>query len=336
MTDQNTATDRNATPATGVPLFVDPANDLSAKENASNDSWYVTCMFESEGKTLGFEWHQSNTPAEVQSEFLLTNATDNIWRPHTVAEPGSEAGASKSELSVYSSFGTLKGDRSRLTLNLKAEHGSVDVVLTPREQELYNGTTGLLPLGGQSSYEYGFPNMTVEGTFTIDGQTYPVRNATAWFDRQWGTSTVTDPVEIERLADAIANASWSWLGMAFGEDHRLALSFWDVYEGPGKRSTFATVLDEGGVLANVDAAVTYDRIWASSESGNKYPSDAHITAPQVGLDLRLKGLVDRPEFVYHSGNGHNGSQTPCRAVGRFGSIEIDQPVFLEMIGSVGG
>ncbi|XVV15134.1 lipocalin-like domain-containing protein [Actinoplanes sp. CA-131856] len=332
------STDRNSEQATGVPLFVDTARDLPHKKTEPIDSWYVTCMFESQGKTLGFEWHQGFVPIESQTEFLLTNATDNIWRPHTDAEKrfSSKNGADTDTLKVFSRFGTLAGDRSRMTLKLEAEGGAVDVTLTPHEQTVYNGTTGLLPLFGMNSYQYAFPNMTVDGTVTIDGTTYPVEAATAWFDRQWGSSPTLNPVKLAQAAGAVAKASWSWLGLAFGADNRQALSFWDVYEGPGKRTTFATVLLENGVQMNVDASVTYDRIWASAETGYKYPNEARILAPSIDLELHLDGLVDQPEFVYRSGNGHNGGQAPCRVTGHLGATQIDKPAFFEMIGSVGG
>lgn len=318
----------------GVPLFVDPVNDLAAHEGSILESWYVNAAFESRGKTVAFEWHQGVTPQGSMTEFLLMNGSDGVWRPQVAAEPASDkVGASTQECHVYSSLGALRGDHRRLQLKLGSGGDRVDVVLTPQGQQLYNGTTGLLRFMGSDSYEYAFPNMTAKGVMTIDGQDYPVDAGSVWFDRQWGKADGADPAELARKAAQINEAHWTWLGLTFGAGDRSAVSFWDVMDTQ-TRWTFLTYLREDGVQMNVEARVDYQQVWTSAETGQHYPTVTRIVAPAIDLDLVLTAMLDRPEFVYQPGQGHSGSQSLCRVVGRVGSTLIDKPVILELIGGI--
>lgn len=318
----------------GIPLFVDPSRDLPGHPDSVVESWYVNAAFESGGKVLGFEWHQGVSPLGSTTEFLVMNGTDGIWRPSVAAEATSPTvGASTSECRVYSRFGTFRGDRSQFQLRMKSGLNALDVVLTPQREELYNGTTGLLHLLGSDSYEYAFPNMRAKGTLTIDGQDFAVDAPSVWFDRQWGRADAASPEELAKKAELINQSHWTWLGLTFGEGDRSAISFWDIME-PELRWNALTYLRDDGVQMNVGAQVTYDRIWTSPETGQRYPSVAHIRAPAIDLDIVLTAMLERPEFVYPAGQGHSGCQSLCRVTGRQGATRIDKAVIFEMIGGI--
>ncbi len=318
----------------GIPLFVDPAADLPSHPGSVVESWYVNAAFESAGKVLGFEWHQGVSPLGSTTEFLVMNGTDGIWRPSVAAEPASPTvGASTTECRVYSKFGTFRGDRSRFQLTLKSGRNALDVVLTPQREELYNGTTGLLHFLGSDSYEYAFPNMRAKGTVTIDGEVFAVDAPSAWFDRQWGRADAASPEVLAKKAELINQSHWNWLGLSFGEGDRSAISFWDVME-PALRWNALTYLREDGVQMNVGAQVSYDRIWTSPETGQRYPAVAHILAPAIDLDIVLTAMLERSEFVYPPGQGHSGCQSLCQVTGRQGATRIDKAAIFEMIGGI--
>jgi hypothetical protein len=316
----------------GVPLFVDAAKDLMAQPGRTPGSWYVNCAFVSGGKTLGFLWHQMFPGQGSETRFMLMNCSDDKWVPHVLAEPlGGNVHVSSSKCEVSTSLGTLSGDRSRLVLKAKAEADALDVVLTPRPEVLYNGTLGLLPLFGLQSFQYAFPNMVAKGTMTIDGVEFPIDSAAAWFDRQFGS--LADPEQPAGASIDLGSLSWTWLGMTLDPADHQAISFWDVQEPSDQRATFLTFLRDDGVQMSVDASVAYYGIWTSPETGQKYPGSARIAAPKIDLDIELRALLDRPEFV---GEGQSGCQAPCQATGRFGSVRIDKLVIFEMIGSPAG
>ncbi|MBP2632995.1 MAG: hypothetical protein H6Q70_3623 [Firmicutes bacterium] len=322
----------------GVPLFVNYKEDLPAKTKATADSWYVICNFESDGKQVGFEWHQmfmgSGTIQVNNTEFLLMEGTEKVWIDNAKTGPTSEIhGASDKELNVYSEFGSLRGDYRKMTLKLEVENGSVDVVLTPRENNvLYNGTTGLLNLLNTDSYQFSFPNMDVDGTVTIRGKEYKVNHATAWFDRQWGFGSAEGL--LAKSSDKSLKPAWMWLGMTLNDDACGAISLWDTYSG-GKKNAFATILNKNGTQINVTADITYDHIWTSSRTGNQYPANIHISIPAEKLDITLTALLDEPEFA-HNGGMTQGCQSLCAVTGSYKGCPINRHVILEMIGDLCG
>lgn len=329
---------KNLMKNSGIPLFVNYQEDLSAKPKATADSWYIICNFESEGKQIGFEWHQmfmgSGTIQVNNTEFLLMEGTEKVWIDNAKTGPTSSFhGASDKELNVYSEFGSLHGDYQKMTLKLAVENGNVDVVLRPRKNNiLYNGTTGLLALLGTNSYQFSFPNMDIEGTVTIKGKEYKVDHATAWFDRQWGFGSAEGL--LAKSSDKSLKPAWLWLGMTLNEDASGAISLWDTYSG-GKRNAFATILNRNGTQVNVNADITYDHIWTSSRTGNQYPASIHISIPTENLDITLTALLDEPEFA-HNGSMTQGCQSLCKVQGSYKGLPINRHVILEMIGDLCG
>ncbi len=328
---------KNSLPNRGVPLFVDISKDLAPKADAALDSYYVNCCFEAGGKQLGFEWHEMiyRLPQGnfTSTEFLLMNGSDDHFFPNTLSEPLTQNDSiPDGQLTISSSIGKLKGDQKEMTLSLQSDKGNVNVVLRPRREVLYNGSTGLLNLAGSKSYEYAYTNMDVEGTVTIDGKEYKVKNATAWFDRQWSgipdTVSSGDPMKM-------MSSSWLWLGMPLNEDLSAAISLWDLYTDEG-RNACATILNKNGTQINVPANISYDGIWTSRSSGNKYPRRVHVSIPEEKLDFTLESLITNPDFVHSDGKGAPGCQVLCRAKGTYQGKTFNRNVIVEMIGDLCG
>lgn len=67
---------------------------------------------------------------------------------------------------------------------------------------------------GMDNHQFSFPNMDVEGRFTINGKTHVIKNTTAWFDRQWGVADTSDQLTKGKGMDRL---SWLWIGFPMGE-----------------------------------------------------------------------------------------------------------------------
>lgn len=330
---------KNFLPNNGVPLSVDYKKDLPAKPETAFDSWYVISNFECDGEELGFEWHHQTINAGPMgalntAEFLLMNGTENICFHNALTEPISEKnGADFNKMRVYSSWGEFSGDHNKMILKLEAEDGKLDVVLTPKKEVLYNGTTGLLDFVGADSHQFSFPNMEIEGTLTIRGKEYTIKNTTAWFDRQWGY-TLSNKESVMEAKPGVVQLSWLWLGMTLNDDNSEAISLWDAYGANGKNA-FATILKKDGTQINVLVDITYDEIWNSKKSGRNYPRVVNIDIPSEDINLRLVSMIDDPEFV-RNGTGICGCQNLCDVTGSYKGNPIARKVVLEMIGDICG
>lgn len=327
---------RNSMPNKGVPLSVDYQKDLPARPGSSFDSWYVICNFECDGNKLAFEWHHQTVTITsemkmVTAEFLLMNASENLSIHNALTEPGSETSrADEEKLCVLSSWGEFSGDNSKMTLKLDVAEGKVDVVLKPKKEVLYNGTTGLLYLAGTDSHQFSFPNMDIEGTLTIKGKEYTIKNTTAWFDRQWGFGFS----QTEGFGPGMFQVSWLWLGMTLNDDKSEAISLWDAYTADGKHA-FATFLKKDGSQVNALADIKYDEVWTSKKSGKNYPRIVSISIPSEDFNVKLVSMIDDPEFV-REGVNISGCQTLCNVTGTYKGKPIARDVVLEMLGDVCG
>lgn len=128
--------------------------------------------------------------------------------------------------------------------------------------------------------------------------------------------------------------SWLWLGMTLNEKNTEAISLWDAYLAEG-RHTFATFIHENGTQINTIAEVTYEDIWESSKSGNRYPKVIHIRVPEEDLELKLVSMINDPEFVREK-MGICGCQNLCTVTGSYHGNAINRDVVLEMINNVCG
>ncbi len=329
---------RNQMKNNGMPLSVNVKRDMPAVDKGTFDSWYVISNFEADGQKFAFEWHQQMLKIGpmgrmVTAEFVITNATKDECKHNALTEiEGTKAGSSRDKLHVWTEWGGLDGDEKQMTLKLSCETEGIDVVLTPTEQVLYNGTTGLLHFGSNDSYQFSFPNMEIKGTFTFEGKKYEINNTTAWFDRQWGYEL--SKTESVAKSKNMFQQSWLWLGMSLNETNTECVSLWDAYLKDG-RFGFATFIHEDGSQNNAIAEVIYEDIYTSERSGNSYPRTVYVKVPQEDLELKLESLVTDPEF-YREKMGLSGCQVLCKVTGSYKGQRIEKDNVLELINNVCG
>lgn len=247
--------------------------------------------------------------------------------------PASEKnGVDKDRIHVFCDWGELVGDIHHMTLKMDVPDGSVDISIKPKDV-LYNCVTGLMHIWGTESYQFAYPNMEVSGTVTIKGETFEVKNTTAWFDRQGGNGQ--DGINSFSPTDAGQyHLSWLWLGLPLGEKHDEAISLWDNCQADG-RYCFATVMKQDGSHVCAPANVTYDEIWTSSRSGNSYPKKVHVSLPSQKLELDIHALVDNAEYV-HEGVNFAGCHVLSKVDGTYQGTKVNSYVLLELINDVCG
>lgn len=325
---------QNVMKSSGISYYVDPKMDLAAKKKASTDSWYINLFCEVDGKKIGFTWHQGTVDSGlvkmVTLEICMMELTENIWFSEASNEKASKtAYASYDELNVQTSFGGLTGDEKEMHLKVKTNDGEIDVKLRLQDALLVNGGSGSLNLYNMcDSMQFSWPNMLVNGVYTLKGRTYKIENATAWFDRQWGTN-----LSLKDFASSKDGLSWMWIGLdpSTGKDGIGAFSVWDTFV-KGVRNTFATVVAEGGAQLYAPTEITYSDIWVSKETGNKYPKRFHVSVPAAALELDFVSVVGETEFVHKFGNA--GTQTPFSVTGTMKGQTINTSMIVEMIGGV--
>ena len=323
----------------GFPMSVDYAMDLRAMNNGLSDSWYFKAEFVSEGKELGFTWHpmvQYVDGAPFMSiESNLMNASDNIWLNNSAMFPmDNEKNCANTErMDVRCEWGVMTGDEKRMSLDAAFNGNEIHMTFDASGEILFNAATGLLRLGNSGSLQYSFPSMKMNGTFIMQGHAYSVKDAVAWFDRQY--SMLFDPAK--GVTSAPGQNSWLWIGQSQLKDGKAAVSLWDIYS-KNARYAFATFAREDGSQINANCEITYDKIWSSKASGHSYPDVICVKCPQEDYEMTFTCLDTghSAEFVHEKVKAMSGVQCLYRARGRYKGVKIDSVNDVEMIGDLCG
>ncbi|MBP2631035.1 MAG: hypothetical protein H6Q70_1663 [Firmicutes bacterium] len=322
----------------GYPMSVNILNDLKPVKRAYTDSWYLKTEFMADDKQLGFTWHQMIQPYEnetkVSVESLFMNATDDIWLNNKIlSSPNTENGVSDDKMHCFSSWGNFSGDLKHMTLDLKIGNNEIHMNFIPNGEILYNGGTGLIEFGSMASYQFSSPNMKMEGTFVLQGHEYKVKNATAWFDRQYGI--ISNRPEEPKLVPG--KSTWLWIGHSSLQGSKGAVSLWDVYN-KDEKNAFGTFLHKDGSMTNAVADITYDNIWISKESGHSYPNTIKVDIPVEDYHVLLTCLSSgsNAEFVHEEVKALSGCQCLYKITGNYQGKIIDSVVDVEMIGDLCG
>lgn len=319
----------------GIPLFVDKDRDLPGQKGSTFDSFFVSCEFEGEdGNRYGVVWHQQTQLGQfMTAQVLLADPANGVCDNTPFAAPvGVNCHIAEDRLECVSPLGELTGDSKEMHLVLHTENATADMILRPRDMTLYNGTTGLLLfLSAMDNHQFSFPNMDVDGTFTLNGKTHVIKNTTAWFDRQWGFADSShDLLE----GSGMNRLSWLWIGFPLDDARTEAISLWDSYAADG-RYGFGTVYQADGVQVNHKVEIDYKDVWTSKQSGCSYPGAVHVEIPTADIHLDLTILPGDPEF-YHKENGLSGFEALCKIDGMNKGQRVDRYGFLEIVGDVCG
>lgn len=323
----------------GFPMSVDYIADLRAMDNGLSDSWYFKTEFTSDGKNLGFTWHPMVQYVDgipfMSIESNLMNASDNIWLNNSAMFPmdGEKNCADTTHMDVRCEWGVMAGDEKHMTLDAAFNGNEIHMSFESNGEVLFNAATGLLRLGNSGSMQYSFPNMKMSGTFCMQGHTYTVKDASAWFDRQY--SMLFDPSKGASAAPGQNN--WLWIGQPRLKNGKGAVSLWDIYFGD-IRFAFATFSREDGSQINANCEITYEKIWKSTESGHSYPDVIHVKCPQEDYEMTFTCLdtTHSAEFVHEKVKAMSGIQCLYRAQGNYQGTEIDSINDVEVIGDLCG
>lgn len=326
---------KNLLPNNGVPMFAFPAQDLPGKGVIMMDSFYFNATFKAAGKQMGVQWHQQTnvTPMGpcVMAEFAISDATEHTYSPHAVVVPyGEAAGAAEDKFYVFSPLGVVEGDETQMTAKLSEGDCAMDLTFKINPQVIYNGSMGMIRFLGTDSYEFGYPNMDINGVVTYKGKEYKIENEKAWFDRQWSF----EPNGIESIVPmpGMALLSWMWIGMNLTEDGSESVSLWDAYGAKGK-NCFATIVTADGTNRNYLMDVEYDNLWVSEKTGNTYPKTTKISIPDADLFFTCTSLIDDPESA---SDFVSGCQDVVKVIGTYKGQPIERIVGQEIVSNLCG
>ncbi|WP_010463955.1 lipocalin-like domain-containing protein [Acidovorax radicis] len=278
--------------------------------------WYITGHVQAQGRPWGFQltFFRSRVDAtqNLQSAFaakqlLFAHAaiTDvqgqRLLHDQRIARAGfGVAQASEADTSIRLQDWTLARSNtahskpdfpvSRYTAQIAGSEFGMDLQFDSTQPVLLQGQQGLSrkgPDAAQASYYYSQPQLAVTGTLTVEGKRMGVSPGTgrAWMDHEWSEALLHP----EALG-------WDWIGMNLRDGS--ALTAFRLRRADGSALWAGGSLRTPGQPVQVfDAQAvvfTPQRIWASPQSGARYPVQWRVQTPAGVFEVRA--LLDNQEL----------------------------------------
>lgn len=188
-------------------------------------------------------------------------------------------------LDIVTDCAALKGHiETGVSLSAQLKEASLDVVVYPEGNVIYNGGSGFYPLlRSPLNGQYSCPEMVMKGNITVKGKKYSFEDGFCWFDRQWNNRKFNDLVHMNDY-----NPKWMWMGITL--DNGEYISLWEVVGEDGINYCFATTLHTDGTqtVSQIPSAVkTAGKPWHSKVTGQNYPTEWKVRIPDFDMELNV-------------------------------------------------
>ncbi len=275
--------------------------------------WYVTGNLAGEGgRHVGFQltffrYALAPDPPASSSPW----ATSQAWMAHLAVTDtdrgafhaferfarGAQdlAGARASPFRVWLEDWMLEGvgADAAFPMRLSAEEDGValDLVLGAGKPPVLQGDAGLSRKGaepGNASYYYSHTRMPTRGTVILGTDTLAVRG-TAWMDREWSTSVLSE-----------GQTGWDWFALQLDEGWELMVYALRTGDGSAHALSEGVLVDPDGAKRRLawgsEVVVEPLDAWTSPTTGVRYPSRWRILVPERNWDLQVTPVLENQEL----------------------------------------
>jgi predicted secreted hydrolase len=230
------------------------------------------------------------------AHFALTDGAEGRFfaRERMAREAIGLAGATATPLRVWVKDWSMSrtSEDGRLALHLEARDGDIGLALdlAASTNVVAHGERGLDRKGpepGNASYYYSIPRLAVTGSVTLGAEQLRVTGS-AWMDREWGTSALSQGV-----------TGWDWFALQL--PNGASLMFYGLRQEGGGSSPYSsgTFLDgDGGSfrLGAQDVELDVLEHWTSGVTGARYPVAWSLRVPRADLGLVIQPLLAAQEL----------------------------------------
>lgn len=208
---------------------------------------------------------------------------------------------------------------------------AVSLAFAPQKRPCRHGDDGVVRgNAGEQMFYYFIPRCEVTGAVTLDGEAVDVRGQ-GWYDHEFG-GYVEGETQTEGEGAGIRDLGWNWTAVQLADGRDLtAYEIIDTrtLETVGKWTVLVEA--DGTQRAITDATFAPLKSWTSTRTFHAYPVQWRLTAPSVGLDLRIEAAVEDQELItviskpaFWEGR--------CIASGKLGGMAVTGNAYIERSG----
>lgn len=204
----------------------------------------------------------------------------------------------------YGDIASLTGtDDGCYRVRARSEDGrsALDLRLRPVKPAVKHGTDGIVRSTFEGvwdgMYWYTLPRCELTGSIVADGVERALTTGTGWYDHEFGLPP-------HRCDDGLPArvSTWKWAGLQLENGWDVSVSvIWDVDVLTERSSvcdaTGWAVSPTGERIELADHRFAGRRDWIAPVTGNRYPTEWHLSAPALDIDLTLTADLPEQEVV---------------------------------------
>lgn len=274
----------------GVPPMLNVINDLGVKSGVDSNSIWAAGDTVVGGHKLSYVYNVLILGGAFGGALLqnlaVADSTTGVHHSDSTLYPLPASLGTATTLNIVTPKGSITGDFDDLRVVANFQGGAFDLHMKAAGPALFNGGTGVFPLGGMPANEYSIPRLATAGTIQIDGVTSTF-HGNSWFDRQWGNQN----------ANLATSASWMWIRMNLSTGD--ALSVWSATDPVlGKKRAWATILHADGSqsVTAVEPSLGATNFYISNNSGARFAGAWTVRIPQFNAVLHVTPQPVQQEF----------------------------------------
>jgi predicted secreted hydrolase len=295
---------------TGPPELELP-RDHGAHSDFRTEWWYVTGLVRDEsGRRYGFQitfFRNGLAPGAVSDEGSALRARQIVAAHLAVADVDSGrfhhaerlrraglglAGFSETGLEVWlDDWRMSQSEDGRISMEAFDPRGfGLDLVLKPEKPLVRHGVEGYSQKGaepGNASVYLSWTRLAVAGELEVEGRRLAVEGG-AWFDHEWGTSTLGEGVE-----------GWDWISLRLDDGRDLMVFRLRLADGSFDPRSAGTLVEADGravPMARDDFELEEVDWWSSPATGGRYPVRWRLRVPLAGIDVEVRSLLEASEL----------------------------------------
>jgi predicted secreted hydrolase len=202
----------------------------------------------------------------------------------------------------------------------------LDLTLVPRKRPVVHGRNGVSQKAegeGYASHYYSITRLTVSGTLSWQGQSYPVTGE-AWMDHEFGSNQLRD-----------YQVGWDWFSVQLGNGTELMLYLIRHRDGRIDPTSSGTIIRPDGRFDHLPLNAFEIEVlgsWRSKKSGVTYPSAWRLKVSEYDVDLTLTPTLADQELTTQKSTLVNYWEGSVKITGTVASKPVQGRGYVELTG----
>ncbi len=207
-------------------------------------------------------------------------------------------------------FEKLADNSYRVAIGSHEGTALIDLRFAPGKHACRHGDDGVVRgNAGEQMFYYFIPRCSVSGIVLLDGEQIEVAGQ-GWYDHEFGgyvpdenaaKQTHNSPKETGEGA-GIRDLGWNWTAVQLDDGTDLtAYEIIDVKAADGRGETvgkWMVLIDQDSRQRSVtDMTFAPTKTWTSMRTFHTYPVEWKLSAPSIGLDLRIAAMMNDQELI---------------------------------------